>query len=412
MTVVVERATIRALHPLRGRRHLDAHHEPPEVVVVGGAQRHLGRARPRVDPDVGRALRHVEQCERHDPADPHLQRLAGLHRPDADLLRLRAAGRDTERGAHRLDVTEREPVAGADPHQGASAGGVGREPREVQPAHQRRGDAVRLPLDQVRRRGHLVGHRAHRHGQWATVVVGGSAQVLEHGQARAAEGQVGEAVPPRSPGGVAEHDGQGCGRRQFEPVEQGGAQPGRLGVGVLGQHEQLRRGAGVGGVDARGGHHRPGHRLHDPGDPVGTTALGDDAHRAGGDGILAGSRPGQAEALGDDLARHDEAVAGPQTGAGCRERVHEQARQVRTRLDLPDPDHRHDGEAADRGGRRHPCLGHAGTAAAMRRACSAMRPVVSTSLISSGPSKTSTRARRRVVPASAGSTNQPSRKSS
>ncbi len=145
-----------------------------------------------------------------------------------------APGREAERCAYRLDVTEREPVAGADPHEGASAGGVGREPPDVQPAHQRRGDAVRLPLDEVRCRGHLVGHRARGDGQWAAVVVGGPAQVLEHGQAGAAEGQVGEAVAPRPTCGVAEHDGEGCGRRQFEPGEQGSAQPGRLGVGVVG----------------------------------------------------------------------------------------------------------------------------------------------------------------------------------
>ena len=55
---------------------------------------------------------------------------------------------------------------------------------------------------EVRRCGHLVGHRAHRHGQGAAVVVGGSAQVLEHGQARAPERQVGEACS-----GLGQHGG-------------------------------------------------------------------------------------------------------------------------------------------------------------------------------------------------------------
>ena len=328
------------------------------------------------------------------------------------LLRHSAAGGDAERGAQRLDVAEGEPVAGPDPHERPGAGGVGGEPGRVQAAHERRGDAVRLALDQVRRCGHLVGHRPHRDGQRPAVVVGGAAQVLEHREAGAAHGQVGETVSPRAARCVTQHDGQRCRRGKLEPFEERGPQPRGLGVGVVGQQEHVGRGAGVRRVDTRCGHHRAGDRLDDPGDPTGAPALGHDAHRGGLHGIVAAAGPGQAERLRDDLARHHEAVAGPEVHPAGRERVDEQAGEVRTRPDLSDPDHGHDREAAGRGGRRHPRLGHAGTEAAIRSACSAIRPVAATSLISSGPSKTSTRARRRVVSASAGSTSQPSRKSS
>ncbi len=86
--------------------------------------------------------------------------------------------------------------------------------------------------------------------------------------------------------------------------------------------------------------------------------------------------------------------------------------EVGAGLHLAEPDHGHDGEGGTGARGRHPVVGHAGTAAAMRSACSAMRAVDSTSDISSGPSKTSTVPRRSRVVASAGSTSQPSRKSS
>ena len=145
---------------------------------------------------------------------------------------------------------------------------------------------------------------------------------------------------------------------------------------------------------------------------TGGTTLGDHAHGARRDGILAGARPAEPEGLRDHLARHHQAVPGAQRAAARGEGADEQAREVGAGRDLADPDHRKHGEAGLRGGQRHPRVGHAGTAAAIRRAWAAIAAVAGTSLISSGPSNTSTRARRRVVSASAGSTSQPSRKSS
>ena len=300
----------------------------------------------------------------------------------------------------------REPVARAGAHEraGASvAGGVG-EPRRGQAPHQRCRDAVRLALDEVRGRRHLVGHRAGRHGERAPVVVDPAAQVVEHREPGDPQREVGEAGAPRAAGGVGEHDPQVDRGPWPRRRQQRRPQPRRLRVRVLGQQQHEPRGPGVRGVHARGRHHRPGDRLDDLGQAHRADPLRDDPSGVRLDGGLPRAGPGQSECLGHDLARDDEAVAAGQRQAGRAERPEQQPGEVVTGRDL-----RHPGQGVDLD--RRPSA-HVVTEVARRSACAAIRPVASTSDMSSGPSKASTRARGRVVAASAGSTSHASRKSS
>ena len=178
-------------------------------------------------------------------------------------------------------------------------------------------------------------------------------------------------------------------------------QAGGLRVGVVRQAQHVADGPVLDGVHPGGRHDGPGHRLDDPGQPAAlAAALGDDPHGAGRDGILLVAGPREAERLRDDLARHDEAVARLDRVPVAARASRSIAGEVGAPGHLPDAEHGHDARPLPTAGTAHPGIGHAGHAAAMRSACSAIRAVVSTSDMSNGPSKASTVAaaqRRRGV---------------
>ena len=175
-------------------------------------------------------------------------------------------------------------------------------------------------------------------------MVDAAAKVLEHEQAGAAQGEVGEPSPPRTARGVAEHDRERGGLGQAEQGQHVRAQPGCDGIRIIRQHQQGGGGPGVRRVDAGSGHDRPGHRLDDPGRSTLGPALGDDAHGAGRHGILLRAAPGQAQRLRRHLARDDEAVTGTEGDPVVRQGVDDEAGDIGPGHDLPDapnPEHRH-----------------------------------------------------------------------
>ena len=342
---------------------------------------------------------------------------SGLHRRHADLLaprrtpaRRRGPCAPPRRGRGRTSHPVRSAPATGHPAPSAA------NHVAVETAHQRRRDAVRLPLDEVGRGGHLVGEGA----QSSRRAGGRRGRCAPRRSSRTcspahAEGEVGEAVPPRSPRGVAEHDGQRCGcgqarARASRPPRSRAASA----SGSSGSSSSSTARAGVRRVHAGRGHDRAGHRLDDPGDPGLPRPLGDDAHGAGGDGILLAPdhvRPSALETTLLDTTRQSPAT---QRRARLRRAaVEQQAARSAPARDLADPDHRHDGEARPRA----PADGiRASVTRAPRRRCAARArrcgrsPRRRTS--AAGRRRPRPVARRSVVAASAGSTSQPSRKSS
>jgi hypothetical protein len=164
--------------------------------------------------------------------------------------------------------------------------------------------------------------------------------------ARGADRVVGLAVAPGASEGVgdqhADLDPEAAAKRGGE------AAGGR--VGVLRQKED-RAVRGVGGVDAGGRRHHAEPVLHDARDAAGRAgARGDDAHRLGGDRVLAVVGGDDASlGLRDDLRRHHEDVA---VGERVARRLHDDVGQVGAGHDLGDALEGPDGQ---RGGRlRHP----------------------------------------------------------
>ena len=114
------------------------------------------------------------------------------------------------------------------------------------------GIAAELALDQVGRRGHLVGQRHLRDQQLVALGVDRAAVAVQHGQARRPDRGVGLPDPPAT----AHRVGDDHGDVDPEQLPQRRPQPRRAGVRVGGQQGQLVA-AHVRPVDARRGLHDP-----------------------------------------------------------------------------------------------------------------------------------------------------------
>jgi hypothetical protein len=339
----------------------------------------------------------------HGARDRVEARVAG-HRGDADGGGLRAAGLDAERRPDRLHAPVAEPVARPGAHEVASAGVcLERLVHEDagQSAEHGSGDGGDLALDEVGRRRDLVGDGAGGHLERLAVRVGAPTQVVEDAEPVGAEREVDLAHAPGATGGVAEHDPH----PHAMPRHEGVVDLLTDAVGVVGQQQPAAALAGVGAVDARRRHDRPGLGAHDARDAVTDGALGHDvlglaAHHA----VLVGVVRDEAERLARDLARDDDDVPVGQPHARVVEADLDDVGEVVALAHLG-----YAGERRDRDGRGHAGARSARSRRPRSRAAPAIWAAASTELMSSGRRWTS-RPRRSGI-GSSSSTSQPSRKS-
>ena len=247
-----------------------------------------------------------------------------------ELRRYRLVAEPAHRAAQQLGLltTQLQGLGGAQPKQIVGAGphelprrGIGiRHDAGGQPAHDGHRYRGQLALDQIGRRGDLVGNRHLGDQQLVAVPIDRAGVAVQHGQAGRADCGVGLAVAPRAAHGVGDHDADG----DAEFVAQPGAQGRSAAVGVYRQQCQFV-GTDVGAVHSGRGLN---HAQPVLGDQRATFA-GKDANGLIVDKLAAQhvSRLGifwcghqAAFAFGQHLAGDDQHIAVAQPGCGRSER--------------------------------------------------------------------------------------------
>ena len=241
------------------------------------------------------------------------------------VRRHRLVGEPAHRPARQLGLPAArvEGFGGAEPEQVLLAGSQQLPRRRAvvgdgQPAHHGHRHRGQFALDQIGRRGDLVGHRDLGDHQLVAVLVDGARVAVQHGQPRGAHRGVGLAVAP----GAAHRVGDDHGDGDAQPVAQSGPQGSGTGVGIDWQQREFGP-ADVGPVHTGGGLNQPEPVLGDQGPAL----AGQHAHRLVVDQLAAqlvarlgvfGGRHQPALAFGHHLAgdHHDVAVAQPWRGGG------------------------------------------------------------------------------------------------
>src|SRR6266508_208997 len=114
-------------------------------------------------------------------------------------------------------------------------------------ADERRGDAFRLPHDELGRAGQLVSDGDDRRFERTTCGIVGRAQVEERAHPGDSDGDVGRPLPPGAAERIADDDGGS----DTEALPERGANPGSRRIGVAGQEHDPAFAGSVRAVDAR-----------------------------------------------------------------------------------------------------------------------------------------------------------------